>query len=188
MKCSDKPDMQKDVMKQQLMDQAPEKVRALALGALLIVVTTTVPYLTLINALFFAGIFLSGAIASYYYIVTCQVKLSFSEAFLFSFLSGVVGSILSVVISYVLLTTFQYRPGIEGLLLLIDWMEQMAPEQPELSLQLKEILEAPVELTIVDFLLSVVVTVFLYSPVSGLGGVFSVWRLKRQARRGEGGS
>ncbi|MBF0585706.1 hypothetical protein INT08_00280 [Prosthecochloris sp. N3] len=165
--------------------QETERLRALGLGALLIVLTTTVPYLTLINALFFAGIFLGGAVAAHHYIISCQVRLSYSEAFFFSFLSGAAGSVISVVISYVLLTTFNYRPGIEGLMLLVDWMQQMAPDQPELSRQFREILEAPVDLSLVDFLLSIVVTVFLYSPVAGLGGIFSVWRLKRQARRSE---
>lgn len=175
--------MQDNLMKEQLPHQQKEKLRALARGALLIVLTTTVPYLTLINALFFAGIFISGAIAAYTYIINSQLRLTSSEAFLFSFFSGVAGSIASVFISYLLLTIFNYRAGIEGLMLLISWMQQMAPDQPEFTLQLREILEAPVELTLVDFLLSIVVTVFLYAPVAGLGGIFSVWRLKRQAAK-----
>ncbi len=178
--------MQDNVMNEQLPDQQNAKLRALATGALLIVLTTTVPYLTLVNAFFFAGIFISGAVAAYVYIITCQLRLTSSEAFLFSFFSGVAGSILSVLISYMLLTFFNYRAGIEGLMLLISWMQQMAPDQPELTMQLRDILEAPVELTLVDFLLSIVVTVFLYAPVAGLGGIFSVWRLKRQASKASG--
>ncbi|ASQ91205.1 hypothetical protein CHL67_10035 [Prosthecochloris sp. GSB1] len=157
----------------------------LAVGALLVLVTTTVPYLTLINSLFFAGIFISGVLAAYYYIVTCQVRLTASEAFVFSSLSGTAGAVLSVLVSYVLLTGFGYRPGIEGLMLLIEWTRTLSPEQDELVRQLENVMQAPVRMTYAELFVSMAVTVFLYAPVSGLGGMFIVWRLKRQASRGD---
>ena len=167
------------------MDYSEEKIRALAIGGLLILLTTTFPYLTLINALFFAGILFSGAVAAYYYIVQCQVRLSMSEAFVFASLAGIVGSVLSVTAGHILITIFNYRPGIEGLLLLSEWMKGLSPEQDAFLNQLQEMLHAPVEMTFMDYLLSLGITIFIYTPIAGLGGVIVVWRLKRQAGKGE---
>ncbi len=164
-------------------DCSEEKFKALGVGALVILVTTTFPYLTLVNALFFAGILFSGAAAAHYYIITCQVRLTLSEAFVFSSLAGIAGSVLSVTAGYILMTVFNYRPGIEGLMLLAEWMKGMSPEQDAVVNQLQEMLQAPVEMTFADFLVSLAITIFVYAPVSGLGGVITVWRLKRQAAR-----
>ena len=161
----------------------PGKAKGLALGSVLILLTTTVPYLTLINALFFAGIVIGGAFAVYYYIVTCQVRLKMSEAFVYGSLVGILGSVLSVLASYLLMTSFGYRPGIEGLMLIIDWTRNLSPEQESFVGQLEAVLQAPVRMSLADLLVSIAITVFLYAPVSGLGGMFSVWRLKRQAAR-----
>ncbi len=163
------------------MDYSEEKFRAVAIGGLLILLTTTFPYLTLINALFFVGILFSGAVAAYYYIVKCQVRLSMSEAFVFSSLAGIAGSVLSVTAGYILITVFNYRPGIEGLLLLSEWLRGMSPEQDAFLNQVQEMLQAPIEMTFVDYLISLPITIFIYTPIAGLGGVFAVWRLKRQA-------
>ena len=167
------------------MDYSEEKFRALFIGGLLILLTTTFPYLTLINALFFVGILFGGAVAAYYYIVKCQVQLSMSEGFVFGSLAGITGSVLSVTAGYILITTFNYRPGIEGLLLLSEWMKGLSPEQDAFLNQLQEMLHAPVEMTFFDYLLSLAITIFIYTPIAGLGGVFTVWRLKRQARKSE---
>ncbi|MCW8815519.1 MAG: hypothetical protein OQK59_06015, partial [Chlorobium sp.] len=78
------------------MQCSEERVKALGYGALVIVVTTTVPLLTIVNMFFFAGILSAGALSAYYYIITCQQKLSLPEAFSFSAYAGVLGSILSV--------------------------------------------------------------------------------------------
>ena len=164
-------------------DYSEEKIRALTIGGLLILLTTTFPYLTLINALFFAGILFSGVVAAYYYIVKCQVRLSMSEAFVFASLAGIAGSVLSVTTGYILITVFNYRPGIEGLLLLIEWLKGMSPEQDAFLNQVKEMLQAPVEMTFVDYLISLPITIFIYAPIAGLGGIIVVWRLKRQAAR-----
>lgn len=160
-----------------------EKFKALSIGALIILVTTTFPYLTLINALFFVGILFSGAAAAYYYIITCQIRFTLSEAFVFSGLAGIAGSFLSVMAGYILITVFNYRPGIEGLMLLSEWMKGMSPEQDAVVNQLQEILQAPVEMTFVDFLISLTITIFIYAPFAGLGGVITVWLMKRQAAR-----
>ncbi len=166
------------------MDYSEEKFRAIALGGLLILLTTTFPYLTLINALFFAGILVSGTAASYYYIVKCQMRLSMSEAFVFSSFAGIAGSVFSVTAGYILITAFNYRPGIEGLLLLTEWLKGMSPEQDAFLNQAKEMLQAPLEMTFVDYLISIPVTIFIYAPIAGLGGVLAVWYLKRQAKKG----
>lgn len=166
-------------------EACPGRLAGLAVGALLVLVTTTVPYLTLINSLFFAGIFISGALAAYYYIITCQERLTVSEAFVYSSLAGIAGAVLSVLVSYALLTGFGYRPGIEGLTLLVEWTRNLSPEQDELVRQLESVLQAPVRMTFAELLVGMAVTVFLYAPVSGLGGMFTVWRLKRQATRAD---
>ncbi len=161
-----------------------EKKRALGIGALIILVTTTFPYLTLINALFFLGIMIGGAAAAYYYIVMCQIRLTLSDVFMFSSLAGVAGSVLSAFSGYLLITVFDYRPGIEGLMLLSEWMKGTSPEQDAFVKQIQEILQAPVDMTFTEFLISLALTVFIYAPVAGIGGVITVWRLKRQAGKG----
>ncbi len=165
------------------MNGSEEKIKALCLGGLLILLTTTFPYLTLINAFFFIGILFSGAVAAYYYIVTCQVRLGMSEAFVFSSLAGATGSVFSVTAGYILITVFAYRPGIEGLMLLTEWMKGLSPEQDEFLNQVQQLLHAPVEMTFVDYLVSLGITAFIYTPVAGLGGVIVVWVLKRQAAK-----
>lgn len=162
---------------------AQERTRSLWIGALMVLVTTTAPYLTLVNAFFFSGILFSGALAAYLYIVRAQVRLSYGEAFFFSSLAGALGAVLSAVVGYLLVSLAGYRPGIEGLMLLIRWMEAMAPDQVALVGELRAILEAPVQLTLADLVFSSFLSVGIYAPVAGLGGVMAVWRLKRMAAR-----
>ena len=82
----------------------PSKVTALLLGAAVLVLTTTLPYLTLINALFFAGIIASGSAAAWYYIMHHQIRLESGEAFVLGAMSGLVGGVLSVLVAYLLET------------------------------------------------------------------------------------
>ncbi len=160
-----------------------EKLKAIGIGAIIILASTMVPYLLLLNVFFLAGILIGGAVASYYYIVTCQERLSMSEAFVFSSLSGMVGSALSVIAEYVLITEFNYRPGATEFMTLSEQMKGLSPEQDMRINQLQEMLQAPVEMTFTGLLLSLVITAIIYAPVAGLGGVFTVWRLKRQATK-----
>ncbi|MBC8524545.1 MAG: hypothetical protein ISR54_00925 [Chlorobium phaeobacteroides] len=165
------------------MQRSEERSKALGYGALVIVVTTTVPLLTIVNMFFFAGILSAGALSAYYYIITCQQKLSLPEAFTFSGYAGVLGSILSVTAGYILITVFDYRPGTEEFLYISDQLKGVSPEQDTRISQFQEMLRAPLEMSFVDYLLSLVITIVIYAPVAGLGGVIVVWILKRQAAR-----
>lgn len=166
------------------------KLTAIAVGAVLITLTSTVPYLTLLNAFFFSGVFIAGMIAIYYAVMYYQVRLSYNEAFLLGSFSGLAGGVLSETISYLLVVLTGYRPGTESLKLLLDWARGMAAGKPELTEQLRVLAEmealalAPVQLTLADLFTGMFLAAMFYAPVAGIGGMFMVFRLKRQAAKG----
>ena len=163
---------------------------AVLMGAAIILVTTTVPYLTLLNILLPVGIFVAGAVALHQTIMRFQVRLPYSEAFALGSITGLAGGLLSVVISFLLIRFINYTPGMESFLLLIDWMLDVAKGKPELQEQMRTLVEAkklvlaPVELTLSDLLTNMVVFGSFYALIAGFGGSFAVLRLKRRARRG----
>ena len=163
---------------------------AVLLGAAIILVTTTAPYLTLLNILLPVGIFVAGAVALHHTIMRFQVRLPYSAAFALGSLTGMIGGILSVVVSFLLIQLINYTPGIESFLLVIDWMLEAAKGKPELQDQVRALVEAkklvlaPAELTFTDLLMNMVVFGAFYALIAGLGGAFAVRRLKRQAARG----
>jgi hypothetical protein len=112
---------------------AAGKRYAVLLGAAIILLTTTVPYLTLLNILLPVGIFVAGAVALHQAIMRFQVRLPYSEAFVLGCITGLAGGILSVVVSFLLIQFLNYTPGMESFLLLIDWMLDVAKGMPELQ-------------------------------------------------------
>lgn len=160
-----------------------ERLKSIGIGAICILASTTVPYLVLINIFLLSGVITGGAVAAYYYIIKCQTRLTISEAFVFSSLAGIAGSAVSVVAHYFLITFFQYRPGKEEFIALFERMKGISPEEDMRINQFQEMLQAPVEATLEGFLLSLVLTAIIYAPVAGLGGIFTVWWLKSQARK-----
>ncbi|MEI8031974.1 MAG: hypothetical protein WCH05_01310 [Chlorobiaceae bacterium] len=158
-------------------------------GAILILLTTTVPYLTLLNLFLFAGVFISGTLALNHSILRFQVRLAFSEAFLLGCFAGMVGGMLSEGAGYLLMEFFHYRPGAESLSLVIKWALDMARERPELHEQVQTLVAAekmalsPVRLSFADLLMNMVFSGAIYAPIAGLGGSFAVLRLKRRATR-----
>ncbi|NTV67017.1 MAG: hypothetical protein HGB06_04930 [Chlorobaculum sp.] len=161
----------------------PPKATAVLGGAALLVLTTTLPYLTLINALFFAGIIGSGAAAAWYYIMHHQVRLESGEAFVLGAMSGFVGGALSVLAGYLLEMQFGYIPGLDSLQLLVAWASRMAPEEAPNFQQMLALASAPKEISLTDLLMSTVLTGMFYAPFAGLGGRLTVFALKRQARK-----
>jgi hypothetical protein len=165
------------------------KLIAIAAGAVLITVTTTVPYLTLLNAFFFSGVFIAGMVAIYYAVISYQVPLAYHDSFLLGSFTGLAGGMLSETVSYLLIVMTGYRPGTESMKLLLDWARGMAAGRPELAEQLRMLTEmeaiaiAPVQLTAADLLTGIVLAAVFYAPVAGLGGMFMVLRLKRQAKK-----
>ncbi|MBM3422592.1 MAG: hypothetical protein FJY09_05005 [Chlorobi bacterium] len=165
------------------------KLTAIAIGAVLISLTSTVPYLTLLNAFFLSGVFIAGMAAIYYAVIRYQVRLSYSEAFLLGSYSGLAGGMLSEAVSYLLVVLTGYRPGTESLTLLLDWARGMAAGKPELAEQMRVLAEmealalAPVQLTPADLLTGMFLAAMFYAPVAGLGGIFMVFRLKRKAAK-----
>ena len=163
---------------------------AVLLGAAIILLTTTLPYLTLLNILLPVGIFVAGAVALHQTIMRFQVRLPYSEAFVLGCITGLAGGIVSVVVSFLLIQFFNYTPGVESFSLVIDWMLDTAKGKPELQDQVRMLLEArklvlaPVRLTLTDLLMNMVVFGGFYALIAGLGGSYAVLRLKRKARRG----
>ncbi|MGC8774570.1 MAG: hypothetical protein ACP5R6_04825 [Chlorobaculum sp.] len=161
----------------------PSKVSALLGGAVLLVLTTTLPYLTLINAFLFAGIIIAGAVAAWYYIMRNQIRLEPGEAFVLGAMSGFIGGALSVLVAYLLERWFGYIPGLESLRLLVAWATSLAPEDAETFRQMLAMVTAPKDIALSDLLVSMILTGMFYAPFSGLGGRVTVFFLKRQARK-----
>jgi hypothetical protein len=162
----------------------PGKAPELITGAALLVLTTTVPYLTLVNAFLFSGIVFSGAVASYIYIIRHQIRLSYSEAFVLGAMSGFIGGALSVLAGFLLEKLFGYRPGVESIRLLVEWGSRVAPEEAATFRQMLATVTAPIEISLTDLVVSMLFTAMFYAPFSGLGGRLTVLILKRQAQRG----
>ena len=115
---------------------------AVLLGVAIILLTTTVPYLTLLNILLPVGIFVAGAVALHQTIMRFQVRLPYSEAFALGSITGLLGGVLSVVVSFLLIEFFNYTPGVESFVLVIDWMLDVAKGKPELQDQVRTLVEA----------------------------------------------
>ncbi len=166
------------------------KLYAVLLGTAMILLTTTVPYLTLLNVFLFAGIFLAGVVALHQTIMRFQVTLTFREAFVLGCMAGFVGGVVSEVVTFFLMTSLHYRPGTESLALIVDWALDMARKQPELQEQVQALVAAekmalaPVTLTFTELLMNMAFSGIFYAPIAGLGGAYAVRRLKRQAARG----
>jgi len=157
-------------------------------GAVLVLLSTTVPYLTLLNAFFMAGIFMAGMFSIYFAVMHYQIRLSYSDAFLFASLGGIAGGLISEIAGYLLMEYAGYRPGAESLMLLVGWVHQLADGNPELVELVREldreaesIARISPDINLKDLLVWIVVSAGLYAPVTGLGGIFMVFRLKRQA-------
>jgi hypothetical protein len=163
---------------------------AVLLGAAIVILTTTVPYLTMVNVFLFAGIFFAGTIALHQTILRFQVRLSYRDAFFLGCLVGLVGGVVSEGITFLLMELFNYRPGTESLSIVIDWMTDMAKGRPELQEQVQALVAAekqaliPVSLSFTDILMNMLFSGAFYAPIAGLGGAFAVLRLKRKASRG----
>jgi hypothetical protein len=165
------------------------KLYAVLLGTAMILLTTTVPYLTLLNVFLFAGIFLAGVVALHQTIMRFQVTLTFREAFVLGCMAGFAGGVVSEVITFFLMTSLHYRPGTESLALIVDWALEMAKKQPELQEQVQALVAAeklalaPVTLTFTELLMNMAFSGIFYAPIAGLGAAYAVRRLKRQAAK-----
>jgi hypothetical protein len=165
----------------------PSKAPALLAGSILLVLTTTIPYLTLINAFLFAGIIMSGAAASWYYIMRHQVRIEYGESFVLGAMSGFIGGAFSVLAGYLLEKWFGYLPGLESLQLLVEWASRMAsPEDADTFHQMLALVTAQKDISLSDLLMSMLFTGLFYAPFSGLGARLTVFFLKRQARKATG--
>jgi len=136
------------------------KLYTVVLGSAIILLSTTVPYLTLFNVFLFAGIFLAGTVALHHTIMRFQVRLTYNQAFALGCLAGLVGGVVSEGVTYVLMELFNYRPGTESLALVIDWALEMSKGRPEIQQQVQALVAAekqalaPVKLSFVDILMN----------------------------------
>jgi len=71
------------------------KLYSVLVGAAIIILTTTIPYLTLLNVFLFAGIFIAGTVALHQTIMRFQVRLTYNQAFAYGCLAGLVGGVVS---------------------------------------------------------------------------------------------
>jgi len=161
----------------------PSKITSIVLGAALLLLMNTVPYLALINAFLFAGIILSGAVAAWFYIMRHQVRLGYAEAFVLGGVSGFFGGALSVLAGFLLETWFGYVPGLESLRLLANWAISMDSGNAETFRQMLALVSAPKDLSLVDLMISMLFTGIFYAPFSGIGGRLTVFILKRKAKK-----
>ena len=165
------------------------KLFSVLLGAAIIILTSTIPYLTLLNVFLFAGIFLAGTVALHQTIMRFQVRLTYNQAFAYGCLAGLVGGVVSEGITFALMELLNYRPGTESLALVIDWALEMAKGRPEVQQQVQALVAAeklalvPVKLSFVEILMNMAFSGAFYAPIAGLGGAFAVLRLKRKAAR-----
>jgi hypothetical protein len=166
------------------------KLYTILLGASIIILSTTVPYLTLLNVFLFAGIFFAGTVALHNSIMRFQVRLTYNQAFILGCFAGLVGGVVSEGITFLLMELFNYRPGTESLALVIDWALEMAKGRPDVQQQVQALVAAeklalvPVKLSFIDILMNMLFSGAFYAPIAGLGGAFAVLRLKRKAVRG----
>ncbi len=166
------------------------KLYAVLLGAVLMLLTTTVPYLLLLNGFLFAGIFLAGVVALHKTIMRFQVALTFRQAFVLGCMAGFAGGLLSVLVSFFLLEFFHYRPETQTIVSVTDWALEVAKGRPDMLEQLQQLVALkkqalePVSLNFADLLMNIIVVWTFYAPMAGLGGAYAVRRLKRQAARG----
>lgn len=161
----------------------PSKIPALIVGALVLILTTTVPYLSLINALFLAGIIISGSVAAWFYIMRHQLRISYPEAFVLGAMSGFAGGALSVLAGFLLEKWFGYVPGLESLQLLVDWGTSVAPQDADTFQQMLLMVTTPKEITLTDLLMNMLFTGIFYAPFAGIGARLTVFFLKRQANK-----
>ncbi len=167
-----------------MIERRPGLLPEVLLGAVLIVLSTTLPYLNLLNALLFSGIIFSGGVAAWTYIVRHQIPLSSRQAFVIGSFAGLAGGVVSVGVEYLLLKLFGYRPGLESLRLLVDWAIRMAPEEAPSFRQLLAMVTAPVEIGVMDLVVSMLLTGAVYAPFAGVGGRIAVLVLQWHAKRG----
>ena len=164
-------------------EKHPRKVIEVLLGAVLIVLTTFVPYLNLVNLFPFAGIILSGAAAAWVYIMRHQVPLSYRQAFFLGAQSGFTGGAMILLVIYMLLEKVRNLSEAEFQKLLAEWGGRMATDTTELYRQVMMVVNAPMEIKVISYLVSMVLIGLLFAPLAGLGSRLTVYLLKRQATK-----
>ncbi|NTU97434.1 MAG: DUF4199 domain-containing protein [Chlorobiaceae bacterium] len=169
---------------------AEGKLHAVLIGAAIILLTTTVPYLTILNIFLFSGIFIAGAVSLYYTILRFQVRLPYSEAYLTGCFAGLAGGALSELAAFFFMKFLDYRPGTESFSLVVGWMLEMAKGKPSLEEQVQQLVAAeklamaPLKLSIADLFINMGISGIMYGLIAGIGGAFAVLLLKRHARKG----
>lgn len=161
----------------------PGKLPEVLLGSVIIVLTTFVPFLNLINIFPFAGIILSGALAAWVYIMRHQIALSYRQAFWLGAEAGFTGGALILVVVYLLLENVRDLSLADFQKLLAEWGGQVPGGAGELYQQIMMVVNAPVEVKVMSYIVSLVLIGLLFAPLAGLGSRLTVFLLKLQARR-----
>ncbi|HWR01466.1 MAG TPA: hypothetical protein VN371_06345 [Chlorobaculum sp.] len=161
----------------------PGQIPEVLLGAVLIALTSFVPYLNLINVFPFAGIILSGAVAAWVYIIRHQVCLSYRQAFFLGAKSGFAGGTILLSVVYLMLENARNLSVDQFKKLLTDWGGRLPSDSAEMYQQVMQIVNAPIGIKLVSFLASMVLIGLLLAPLAGIGSRITVYILKKQAQR-----
>ncbi|NTU57424.1 MAG: hypothetical protein HGB00_00670 [Chlorobiaceae bacterium] len=164
-------------------ERRPGKLPEVLLGAILIVLTSFVPYLNLVNVFPFAGIIISGALATWVYIIRHQVCLTYREAFVLGFQTGFAGGSFLLLAVYLMLERAR-NLTLDGFnKLLSEWGGRIPSDSADLYQQVIQIINAPMGVKAVSFLVSFVLIGMLLGPLAGLGSRLTVYLLKKQAQQ-----
>ncbi len=164
-------------------ERLPGQIPVVLLGAVLIALTSFVPYLNLINVFPFAGIILSGAVAAWVYIMRHQVCLSYRQAFFLGAKSGFAGGMILLSVVYLMLEKARNLSVDQFKKLLTDWGGRLPSDSADMYQQVMQIVNAPFGVKLISFLVSMVLIGLILGPLAGIGARLTVYILKRQARR-----
>ncbi len=170
-------------MNESPVERRPGRFPEVLLGAVLLVLTTFVPVLNLVNYIPLAGIVLSGALATWVYIVRHQIRLTYRESFIIGAQSGFTGGVLLLTVLYVLFDRIRGLSAEQFQQLLTDWSGRVTPESAELYQQVMIVVNAPIEVKVISFLVSMVLIGLIFAPIAGLGGRLAVFLLRWHASR-----
>ncbi|MDW8467496.1 MAG: hypothetical protein RML35_15465 [Chloroherpetonaceae bacterium] len=148
--------------------EQPDNFTAVMWGAAVVVITSLVPYLSLINFCCL-GVMIGGAVATFQYTSAYQLTLKGGEGFKLGALAGLVGGVAYYALFLLLQTLFDYQLGAEEwrqLLLSLFGSDPAAREQIEEALRTQQ----QEGLTVLNVIIGLGLTLILYPLAGGIGG------------------
>jgi len=150
-------------------DDSPDTFNALLWGAGVIVVTSLLPYVGILNNLCCLGVIVGGLVTAYQYINQYQLTIRGGEGFKLGALAGLLGGMGYFIIFTAVQMLLDYQINIEetkNLLIALFGSDPQAREQIEESFR-KQKLEG---VTISNILIGLISTLIIYPIAGGIGG------------------